>query len=82
MATGKRIAVVCTGAVGGYAGAHMVQAGEGAREIPSGGDASKAASRPRYPPPATHPALRRKAVMPRRRDRLGGHGFPRGAGSY
>src|SRR5712672_3561699 len=28
MATGKRIAVVCTGAVGGYAGAHMVQAGE------------------------------------------------------
>src|SRR5213078_200077 len=28
MATGKKIAVVCTGAVGGYAGAHMVQAGE------------------------------------------------------
>ncbi len=28
MATGKRIAVVCTGAVGGYAGAHMVKAGE------------------------------------------------------
>src|SRR5947207_15558961 len=28
MATGKRIAVVCTGAVDGYAGAHMVQAGE------------------------------------------------------
>src|SRR5256714_15183513 len=28
MATGKRIAVVCTGAVGGYAGAHMVAAGE------------------------------------------------------
>ena len=24
----KKIAVVCTGAVGGYAGAHMVQAGE------------------------------------------------------
>src|SRR5947207_15081255 len=28
MATGKKIAVVCTGAVGGYAGAHMVKAGE------------------------------------------------------
>src|SRR5205823_12724318 len=28
MAMGKKIAVVCTGAVGGYAGAHMVQAGE------------------------------------------------------
>jgi 2-dehydropantoate 2-reductase len=28
MATGKKIAIVCTGAVGGYAGAHMVQAGE------------------------------------------------------
>src|SRR5438874_7826311 len=28
MATGRKIAVVCTGAVGGYAGAHMVQAGE------------------------------------------------------
>src|SRR5213592_2390468 len=28
MATKKKIAVVCTGAVGGYAGAHMVQAGE------------------------------------------------------
>src|SRR6202047_1827630 len=28
MATNKKIAVVCTGAVGGYAGAHMVQAGE------------------------------------------------------
>ena len=28
MATGKRIAIVCTGAVGGYAGAHMVKAGE------------------------------------------------------
>ncbi len=25
---GKKIAIVCTGAVGGYAGAHMVQAGE------------------------------------------------------
>ena len=25
---GKKIAVVCTGAVGGYAGAHMVKAGE------------------------------------------------------
>jgi len=28
MATGKKIAVVCTGAVGGYAGAQMVRAGE------------------------------------------------------
>src|SRR5206468_2079813 len=28
MATGKKIAIVCTGAVGGYAGAHMVKAGE------------------------------------------------------
>ena len=28
MATGKKIAVMCTGAVGGYAGAHMVTAGE------------------------------------------------------
>src|SRR5436190_535720 len=28
MATGKKIAVVCTGAVDGYAGAHIVQAGE------------------------------------------------------
>src|SRR5205814_7740563 len=28
MTTGKKIAVVCTGAVGGYAGAHMAQAGE------------------------------------------------------
>src|SRR3954452_14993992 len=28
MTTGKKIAVVCTGAVGGYAGAHMVKAGE------------------------------------------------------
>jgi 2-dehydropantoate 2-reductase len=28
MATNKKIAIVCTGAVGGYAGAHMVKAGE------------------------------------------------------